>query len=91
MAVARVPVPDTLELERTPRAPWAAAVADFCRQRPLGAVGGAVIVLMLMVAVAAPVRVRLHVELVPVQAPRHSLKVAPEAGVAVRVTEVPCV
>ncbi len=55
MAVARVPVPDTLELERTPRAPWAAAVADFCRQRPLGAVGAAVIVLMLMVAVAAPV------------------------------------
>ena len=32
---------------------WRAAVADFCRRRPLGAIGAAVVVLMLAVAVSA--------------------------------------
>jgi peptide/nickel transport system permease protein len=54
MAVARVPVPDALELEGAPRASWAALVADFCRRRPLGALGAGVIVLMFVVAVLAP-------------------------------------
>lgn len=54
MAVARVPVADALELEGAPRASWAAVVADFCRRRPLGALGAAVIVLMFVVAVLAP-------------------------------------
>jgi peptide/nickel transport system permease protein len=55
MAVARVPVPDALELEVAPRPSWAAVVGDFCRRRPLGAIGAAVIVLMIVVAVLAPV------------------------------------
>jgi len=33
---------------------WIHAVRDFCRKRPLGAIGGAVVLLMLLVAVAAP-------------------------------------
>ena len=43
-----------------PAAPpgWAAAVREFCRARPLGAVGAAIIVLMFVVAVAAPLIAR---------------------------------
>ncbi len=33
---------------------WIHAVRDFCRKRPLGAIGAAVVLLMLLVAVAAP-------------------------------------
>lgn len=55
MAVARVPVPEALELEPAPRASWAAVIGDFCRRRPLGAIGAGVIVLMFVVAVLAPV------------------------------------
>jgi peptide/nickel transport system permease protein len=54
MAVARVPVPEALELERAPRASWLAVTRDFCRRRPLGAIGAAVILLMIAVAVLAP-------------------------------------
>jgi peptide/nickel transport system permease protein len=34
---------------------WLETAADFCRRRPLGAVGAAIIVVMFLVAVAAPV------------------------------------
>ena len=33
---------------------WRAGIADFCRRRPLGAIGGAVIAFMLLVAAIAP-------------------------------------
>jgi peptide/nickel transport system permease protein len=36
-----------------PQGGWRAATVDFCRRRPLGAVGAAVVVLMLAVAVSA--------------------------------------
>jgi peptide/nickel transport system permease protein len=54
MAVAR-PV-DPLELE-TPsaRSRWVAAAGEFCRRRPLGAVGAAAILLLFAVAALAPV------------------------------------
>lgn len=55
MAIAQVPVPGSLELEGPPRVSWTGTVAEFCRQRPLGAIGAAVIALMLVVAVLAPV------------------------------------
>ena len=52
MAVAR-PV-ETLEVPR--EAPGGVAVAlEFCRRRPLGAVGAAIIVVMFVVAMASPV------------------------------------
>jgi peptide/nickel transport system permease protein len=37
---------------------WSEAILDFCRRRPLGAVGAAIIVLMMMVAVLAPLIAR---------------------------------
>ncbi len=40
-------------LADTPQGGWRAAVVDFCRRRPLGAIGAAVVVLMLAVAVSA--------------------------------------
>jgi peptide/nickel transport system permease protein len=40
-------------LADAPHGGWRAAVADFCRRRPLGAIGAAVVVLMLAVAVSA--------------------------------------
>lgn len=33
---------------------WRAAIGDFTRRRPLGAIGGVVIILLLLIAVAAP-------------------------------------
>jgi peptide/nickel transport system permease protein len=36
-----------------PHGGWRAAIVDFCRRRPLGAIGAAVVVLMLAVAVSA--------------------------------------
>ena len=55
MAVARVPVGEALPLG----APGAArraldATRDFCRRRPLGAIGAAAILTMLIVAMLAP-------------------------------------
>jgi peptide/nickel transport system permease protein len=38
----------------TRRSRWAAWIADFARRRPLGAIGGAVILVLLLVAVVAP-------------------------------------
>ena len=38
-----------------PRSRWRSAIVDFCRRRPLGAIGAAIIVLMLVAAVLAPV------------------------------------
>ena len=50
------PVEATAELiPPVPSRRWVAAVLSFCRRRTLGAVGAAVVVLMLLVAVAAPV------------------------------------
>src|SRR5439155_9067280 len=56
MAVARVPVPEAVEAA-PPRAlsRWLAAARQFCRARTLGAVGAAVIVVMFVVALLAPV------------------------------------
>jgi peptide/nickel transport system permease protein len=50
MALAR-----PLETIEAPPAPpgWVATAADFCRRRPLGALGAAIIVLMFVVAIAA--------------------------------------
>jgi peptide/nickel transport system permease protein len=42
-------------LDGAPARPWGAAVRGFVRQRPLGALGAAVVVLMLLVAVLANV------------------------------------
>jgi peptide/nickel transport system permease protein len=55
VAVAQVPVPSSLDLEAPPRVSWAGAAAEFCRRRPLGALGATVIALMFVVAVLAPV------------------------------------
>ena len=56
MAVARVPVPEAVEAA-PPSAlgRWLAAARQFCRARTLGAVGAAVIVVMFVVALLAPV------------------------------------
>jgi peptide/nickel transport system permease protein len=52
MALAR-----PLETVEAPAPPpgWLATTVEFCRRRPLGAIGAAIIVLMFAVAVAAPV------------------------------------
>jgi peptide/nickel transport system permease protein len=57
MAVARVPVPGSLDAAEPAdaRHRWTEAVGDFCRRRPLGAIGAAVILLMLVVAGLASV------------------------------------
>src|SRR5206468_3020497 len=58
MAVARVPVPVPEAVEAAPPragARFLAAAREFCRARPLGAIGAAVIVVMFVVALAAPV------------------------------------
>ena len=57
MAVARVPVPGSLDAAEpaAARHRWTEAVGDFCRRRPLGAIGAAVILLMLVVAGLASV------------------------------------
>jgi len=53
MAIAQAPAPELeLEVPRV-RSRWAEVVRDFCRRRPLGAIGAAVIVLMIAVAVLA--------------------------------------
>jgi len=44
---------DELARAEAPRATWVSAVASFVRQRPLGAVGAAIIVLVLVLAVTA--------------------------------------
>ncbi|MBI2158494.1 MAG: ABC transporter permease [Candidatus Rokubacteria bacterium] len=55
MAIAQAPAPELeLEVPRV-RSRWAEVVRDFCRRRPLGAIGAAVIVLMIAVAVLAQV------------------------------------
>jgi peptide/nickel transport system permease protein len=53
------PIDRALDVE-VPRArpSWAAAVRDFCVRRPLGAIGAAIIVLMLVVAILAPLIAR---------------------------------
>jgi peptide/nickel transport system permease protein len=49
------PVDATAELiAPVPSRRWVAAVVSFCRRRTLGAVGAGVVVLMLLVAIAAP-------------------------------------
>ena len=48
------PLDQVAELERTPgRSRWWSPIATFCRRRPLGALGAAVIVVMLAVAIFA--------------------------------------
>ncbi|HEV8471779.1 MAG TPA: ABC transporter permease [Methylomirabilota bacterium] len=57
MAVARVPVPDTVAEPAPPGvvARWLGGAREFCRARTLGAIGAAVIVVMLAVAVLSSV------------------------------------
>ncbi|PYO50666.1 MAG: ABC transporter permease [Candidatus Rokuibacteriota bacterium] len=56
MAVARVPVPEAVEAAPpSALSRWLAAARQFCRARTLGAVGAAVIVVMFVVALLAPV------------------------------------
>jgi peptide/nickel transport system permease protein len=56
MAVVRVPVPETVEAAAPgPLARWLAACREFCRARPLGAIGAAVIAIMLVVAIFSPI------------------------------------
>jgi peptide/nickel transport system permease protein len=48
-------VEQVAELQPTAaRSRWRAVIVDFCRRRPLGAVGGAIILVMLLAAVLAP-------------------------------------
>jgi peptide/nickel transport system permease protein len=57
MAVARVPVPVPEAVETAPPGAltrWFHAAREFCVARPLGAIGGAVIVVMLVVALFSP-------------------------------------
>ena len=56
MAIARVPVPEAVEAAPpSALSRWLAAARQFCRARTLGAVGAAVIVVMFVVALLAPV------------------------------------
>src|SRR5881397_1589208 len=53
MAIGR-PVDVAAEIpEATRRRRWLAAVGEFCRQRPLGAIGAAVVVVNILVGLAA--------------------------------------
>jgi peptide/nickel transport system permease protein len=54
MALQRT-LDDFADLSVSRRGRWAAAVQDFIRRRPLGAVGAAVVALMILVALLAPV------------------------------------
>ncbi|HXH83342.1 MAG TPA: ABC transporter permease [Candidatus Tectomicrobia bacterium] len=57
MAIAR-PAPGSVGVDldvAPPRGGWLEAAAEFCRQHTLGAVGAGVIVVMILVAVLAPV------------------------------------
>jgi peptide/nickel transport system permease protein len=57
MAVARVPIPVPEAVEAAPPSTlsrWLGAVREFCRARPLGAIGGGVIVVMFIVALFSP-------------------------------------
>jgi peptide/nickel transport system permease protein len=47
-------VEGVLEAPEAPERRWLGAVADFCRRRPIGAVGAAVVVLNIAVGIAAP-------------------------------------
>ncbi|MBI4247145.1 MAG: ABC transporter permease [Candidatus Rokubacteria bacterium] len=58
MAVARVVLPGSIEAELETGAKghgWATEVSEFCRRRPLGAIGAAVIVFMLALALLASI------------------------------------
>jgi peptide/nickel transport system permease protein len=55
MAISSVPGEMVLAAEETRARRWWAAPRDFCRRRPLGAIGAAVVVLMIAVAALAGV------------------------------------
>jgi peptide/nickel transport system permease protein len=56
MAIAQAPVPASIgDLESPARSRWLDGVVDFCRRRKLGAVSAAGILIVLAVAVLAPV------------------------------------
>jgi peptide/nickel transport system permease protein len=48
------PLDRVADVETAPRSRWRAAIVDFCRRRPLGAVGAAIILVMLAAAALAP-------------------------------------
>jgi peptide/nickel transport system permease protein len=49
------PVDEAAAVDFTPEHGWLRAALEFCRRRPLGAIGGAVVVLNLLVAITANV------------------------------------
>ena len=51
---ATLPVNAVDMIATRPRGGWFAVMADFCRRRPLGAMGAVVVVLMIAVALTAP-------------------------------------
>jgi peptide/nickel transport system permease protein len=53
MAIAHAPAPVAIESPAVPRGRWWRAVRDFTRRRPLGAIGAAIVLLNLLVAVGA--------------------------------------
>jgi peptide/nickel transport system permease protein len=57
MAVARLPLPESVPKATAPSVArrWLSVAVDFCRARPLGAIGAIVIVVMLFAALFAPV------------------------------------
>src|SRR5215813_392345 len=52
--MAITPPMDLTSVAAEPRGRWMAAVLTFCRRRPLGAIGAVVVVLMIVVALVAP-------------------------------------
>ena len=55
MAISSAPAPGEVVLaaEETRIRRWLAAASDFCRRRPLGAIGGAIVAVMILVAAFA--------------------------------------
>jgi peptide/nickel transport system permease protein len=52
--MAITPPMDMADVAAAPRSRWVADVLAFCRRRPLGAIGAAVVVVMIAVALTAP-------------------------------------
>ena len=55
MAISSAPGEVVLAVEETRARRWSAATRDFCRRRPLGAIGAAIVVVMIVVAALAGV------------------------------------
>src|SRR5262245_9559627 len=53
MAISSAPGEVVLAAEETRARRWLSAVGDFCRRRPLGAIGAAIVAVMIVVAALA--------------------------------------